>query len=241
MATNNDRVALVTGANRGIGLELCRQLAESGFRTVLSSRDERLGAVAVQHLAADGIEVLYCPMDVTKRFTVERGIDFVLGACGRLDVLVNNAGVLLDESPAPGAVQALETADGTILDSFQVNALGVYRVCRAVFPVMQRQGYGRIVNVTSGAGSLAGMNSRHPAYRISKAAANAVTRIFADLVGDDDIKVNSVAPGWVRTDMGGPDAERDVETGAASVVPLARLPADGPNGGFFKDGEAVDW
>ncbi len=238
---NQNRVALVTGANRGIGLELCRQLAGAGFRTVLSSRDERLGAVAVQHLAADGIEVLYCPMDVTKRFTVDRGIDFVLGACGRLDVLYNNAGALLDEAPAPDKVAVLETTDATLLDSFQVNALGVYRVCRAAFPVMQRQGYGRIVNVTSGAGSLALMTARHPAYRISKAAANAVTRVFADQVGDADIKVNSAAPGWVRTDMGGPDAERDVETAVAGLLPLAQLPADGPNGGFFKDGQAVDW
>ena len=238
---DENRVALVTGANRGIGLELCRQLAAAGFRTVLSSRDERLGAVAVQQLAADGIEVLYCPMDVSKQFAVERGIDFVLGACGRLDVLINNAGVLLDDLPIGGATAALETTDATILESFQVNALGVYRCCRAVFPVMQRQGYGRIVNVTSGAGSLATMTSYRPAYGISKAAANAVTRIFAGLVGEDDIKVNSVAPGWVRTDMGGPNAERDVETGAASVIPLAQLPADGPNGGFFKDGEAMEW
>lgn len=238
---NENRVALVTGANRGIGLELCRQLAGSGFRTVLSSRDERLGAVAVQHLAADGIEVLFCPMDVTKRFAVDRGVDFVLGACGRLDVLINNAGAVLDETPAAGAVAALETTDATLLDSFQVNALGVYRVCRTVFPVMQRQGYGRIVNVTSGAGSLARMTDRHPAYRISKAAANAVTRVFAAAVGEADIKVNSATPGWVRTDMGGPDADRDVATAAAGIVPLAQLPPDGPNGGFFFDGEAVEW
>lgn len=238
---NQNKVALVTGANRGVGLELCRQLAEAGFRTVLSSRDERLGAVAVQQLAADGVEVLYCPMDVTKRFTVDRGVDFVLGACGRLDVLVNNAGALLDETPAPGADQVLETTDATLLDSFQVNALGVYRVCRSAFPVMQRQGYGRIVNVTSGAGSLTRMTARHPAYRISKAAANAVTRVFADLVGDSDIKVNSATPGWVRTDMGGPDADRDVATAAAGIIPLTQLPADGPNGGFFLDGETVDW
>lgn len=238
---NQTRVALVTGANRGIGLELCRQLAGSGFKTVLSSRDERLGAVAVQQLAADGIEVLYCPMDVTKRFTVDRAIDFVLGACGRLDALVNNAGALLDEAPAPGASAVLETTDATLLDSFQVNALGVYRVCRAAFPVMQDQGYGRIVNVTSGAGSLARMTSRHPAYRISKAAANAVTRVFADLVGDADIKVNSATPGWVRTDMGGPDADRDVATAAAGIVPLTQLPGDGPNGEFFFDGQPVEW
>jgi NAD(P)-dependent dehydrogenase (short-subunit alcohol dehydrogenase family) len=238
---NQNRVALVTGANRGIGLELCRQLAEAGFRTVLSSRDERLGAVAVQQLAVDGIEVLYCPMDVTKRFTVDRAMDFLLGACGRLDVLVNNAGALLDEAPAPGEVAALGITDATLLDSFQVNALGVYRVCRAAFPVMQRQGYGRIVNVTSGAGSLTRMTARHPAYRISKAAANAVTRVFADLAGDADIKVNSAAPGWVRTDMGGPDADRDVAAAAASMMPLAQLPADGPNGGFFLDSQTVPW
>ena len=168
-------------------------------------------------------------------------MDFLRGACGRLDVLGNNAGALLDEAPAPGEVAALEITDATLLDSFQVNALGVYRVCRAAFPVMQRQGYGRIVNVTSGAGSLTRMTARHPAYRISKTAANAVTRVFADLVGDADIKVNSAAPGWVRTDMGGPDADRDVATAAASMMPLAQLPADGPNGGFFLDGQTVPW
>ncbi len=238
---NQTRVALVTGANRGIGLESCRQLARSGMRTVLSSRDERLGAVAVQLLAADGIEVIYCPMDVTQRFTVDRAVEFVLGACGRLDVLVNNAGAMLDETPPPGQVQALATTDATLLDSFQVNALGVYRVCRAAFPVMQRQGYGRIVNVTSGVGQLARMTSNFPAYRISKTAANAVTRVFADLVGDDDIKVNSAHPGWVRTDMGGPDADLDVKTAAAGVIKLALLPPDGPNGGFFFDGAKMEW
>ena len=238
---NENRVALVTGANRGIGLEVCRQLAAAGVRTVLTSRDERLGAVAVQLLAADGIEALYCPMDVTKRFTVDRAIDFVIGACGRLDVLINNAGAALDETPAPGQIQALTTTDATLLDSFQVNTLGVYRVCRAAFPVMQRQGYGRIVNVTSGMGQLSTMTARSPAYGISKAAANAVTRVFADLAGDADIKVNSAHPGWVRTDMGGPDADRDVSTAAAGILKLALLPADGPNGGFFFDGVEMEW
>ncbi len=238
---DRSKVALVTGGNRGLGLEICRQLAQAGLRVVLSSRDERLGAVAVQKLAADGIDVLYVNMDVSKSFTVERAVEFVKGACGSLDVLINNAGVSLDPAATGPPDQALQTLDATLFDSFQVNTVGVYRACRAALPDMLAQGYGRIVNVTSKRGQLATMDSRAPAYSISKTAANAVTRIFAGLAGNGDVKVNSAHPGWVRTDMGGPDADLSVEESARGVVWLATLPADGPNGGFFFNRQRIDW
>ncbi len=238
---SENKVALVTGGNRGLGLEICRQLAARDFNVILTSRDERLGAVAVQQLAADGLEVLYCPMNVAKSFTVDRAIEFALGSLGGLDVVVNNAGANLESSPAVGSVQALSCTDAALLDSFQVNALGTYRVCRSAMPVMLGRGYGRIVNVTSRMGQLASMNSSDPAYSISKTAANAVTRIFADLVGEADIKVNSAHPGWVRTDMGGPDADLGIEEAAQSMLWLASLPADGPNGEFFFGGDRIAW
>jgi len=236
---NKGRVAIVTGANRGLGLEVCRQLASQDYRVVLTSRDEAKGAAAVQALASDGLEVLYHQLDVSDDSSIARTVGFVLSALGTIDVVVNNAGIHLDESPE-GDRNALVTSDEILADSVNTNAFGAYRLCRRVVPIMENGGYGRIVNVSSGAGQLWDMEDDHPAYQISKTAMNAVTRIFA-AASHDCVKVNSVCPGWVKTDMGGPSARLEISEGAQTIVWLATADADAPNGGFYRDRQAIDW
>jgi len=220
------RVALVSGANRGIGREVARALAQDdGMVVVGGVRDP--AAKLPQGVAAQ-------PLDVTDPRTIE---DLVLGVQrehGRLDVLVNNAGIY------PGgraATMDMQVADET----WQVNALGAWRLAVATIPLLRNGRSARIVNVSSEAGSLQSMHDFTPAYNVSKAGMNAITRVLADSVRTDRILVNSVCPGWVRTDMGGAGAPRSVNEGAASVLWAARLADDGPTGGFFRDGQPLPW
>jgi NAD(P)-dependent dehydrogenase (short-subunit alcohol dehydrogenase family) len=228
-------IALVTGANRGIGLELVRQLAQRGFTTVLGSRDPEKGRAAAEGLAAGGIQVEARRLDVDDDESVRELAAELDSEHGRLDVLVNNAAILYDtwqhgvDADLDLVHQALET-----------NLLGAWRTTQACLPLLRRSSHGRIVNVSSGSGSLSGMGAGTPAYSVSKAALNALTRILAAELRSDGILVNSVCPGWVATDMGGPGG-RPVGQGAASVMWAVLLPDDGPSGGFFRDGRPVDW
>lgn len=233
------RIALVTGANRGIGLEIVRQLARLGIITVLSARDEAKARVAADKLLSEGIEVGVVPIDVDSDASVEAGLKQVDELFGRLDILVNNAGVMLD-GPSTGATAANVTID-TIASTFNTNVLGPLRLTRGAIPMMQRNGYGRIVNMSSGLGALTDMGGGWPAYRLSKASINVLTRVFAAEIGPGNIKINSMHPGWVQTDMGGPNADRPVDAGAETAVWLATLPDDGPTGGFFKDKKPMAW
>ena len=223
-------LALVTGGNRGIGLEVARQLGHDGMRILLGSRDRLRGEAAAAGLRGEGVDITPLELDVA-----DPGAAAVIGpaieaAGGRLDVLVNNAGVY------PGG-RASQIDFDVVEETWQANAAGAWRVAVAAIPYMQAGA--RIVNVSSGAGSLTTMDGSMPAYNVSKAALNAITRVLAaDLPG---ILVNSVCPGWVRTDMGGAGASRSVEEGAASVLWAARLGPDGPTGGFFRDGNPVPW
>jgi NAD(P)-dependent dehydrogenase (short-subunit alcohol dehydrogenase family) len=231
-------VAIVTGGNRGLGLETCRQLAALGVQVVLASRDHDRGETAAAGLRAAGLPVAAFPLDVTDPLSVDRMVAEVDGRHGRIDILVNNAGVALRPHDDCGTLQVdLET----IRQTLEVNTLAPLRLCQAVVPVMRREGYGRVVNVSSGMGQLDDMESGWPAYRISKAALSAVTRLVAREVSGANILVNAVCPGWVRTDMGGDDAPRSVERGAAGVVWAATLPDRGPSGGFFRDGVRIPW
>lgn len=235
------KIAVVTGANRGLGLETCRQLARLGLTVILTSRDARKGELAAAGLRDSGLAVRYHPLDVTDPQSIRRLAGFVEAEFGRLDVLINNAGVFLDplDSPGPGAASVFRADLDVVRRSMETNVYGPLLLCQALVPLMQ--GYGRIVNLSSGMGQLSDMNGCCPGYRFSKTALNALTRILADELRDTRIKVNSVCPGWVRTDMGGPNAERPVEQGADSIVWLATLPDQGPSGGFFRDRAPIPW
>jgi len=198
-----DRFALVTGGNRGIGLETCRQLAARGVNVILASRDPDRGAAAVEALAREGLTLVQCTLDVTRPEDIELALEFVRSTCGRLDVLVNNAGVYLDEQTS---ILDLSLTDFRL--TMETNFYGPLSLCRAFAPLMRRQRYGRIVNVSSGYGALSEMGAGAPAYSISKAALNALTCVLADELRGGDIKVNAACPGWVHTDMGGPAAPR---------------------------------
>lgn len=234
------RTALVSGANRGIGFEIVRQLARLGVLAVIGARDPQDGAKAAEKLQSEGLEVPVVALDVDREESAAEAVAEVKRLYGRLDILVNNAAILIDE---PGGFNAsfFDLKSDTVRRTMETNLLGPIRLIQAAVPLMREQGYGRIVNVSSIGGQLAEMGSGYPAYRMSKAALNALTRLTASEIGAGDIKINSMCPGWVRTDMGGANADRSVEEGADTAVWLATLPADGPTGGFFRDRKPLAW
>jgi NAD(P)-dependent dehydrogenase (short-subunit alcohol dehydrogenase family) len=221
------RVALVTGGNRGLGLETCRQLVERGLDVVLTSRDETSGRAAAKSVGAR-----WQGLDVSDERSVARAAKEV----GPVDVLVNNAAILLDEDKP-----ILDIDDAAVRATVETNVLGAWRTCRAFVPGMRESGYGRVVNVSSGAGSLGEPETYAPVYSVSKAALNLFTRILALECEGTNVKVNAVCPGWVRTDMGGASAPRSVRQGASGIVWAATLPDDGPTNGFFRDGQPAEW
>jgi len=236
--TNREkRVALVAGANRGLGLETVRQLLTKGLSVVLAGRDAAVLERAHRSLAEhDQLQAMTVQMDVTRVGSIIAAQRALTAQVGPVDVLVNNAAVLLGEND-----DVLSIAADDYGRTFETNLFGMIEVCRAFVPGMARAGYGRVVNVSSGAGQLATMSAYAPAYSMSKAAVNALTRILADTYRGDGVLVNAVDPGWVRTDMGGPSAPRSPQEGADTIVWLATLPDDGPTGGFFRDRRAIEW
>ena len=240
MPASQERIALVSGANRGLGLETSRQLALQGIRVILTSRDTAKGEAALQILQAEGLPVEYQPLDVTDPQGVQRLADTIAARHGQLHILVNNAGVFPD-SQDPGGASVLTAGVDSIKRAFETNTLGPLRLCQALIPLMRERDYGRIVNVASGMGQLAEMNGGYPAYRLSKTALNALTRILAAELAGTGILVNSVCPGWVRTDMGGAGASRSIEEGVDTIVWLATLPDGGPSGLFCRDRQPIPW
>lgn len=232
-------VAVVTGAYRGLGLETARQLAARGWRVVLTARREAEGRAAAEQLAADGADVRFARLDVTAAESIRELRDQLQRDFGRIDALVNNAGIFPDPGPGQPGSSIFDAELETIRSAFETNTLAALRLCQQLIPLMA--GRGCVVNVSSGMGQLSDMNGCCPGYRLSKTALNAVTRIFADELQGTDIRTNSVCPGWVRTDMGGPNATLSLEEGARGIVWAATLPADGPTGGFFRHGEPIPW
>ena len=227
------RTALVTGGNRGIGFEVCRRLAGAGLAVLLGSRDAGRGDEASARLREEGLDVRAERIDVGDAASVAGCADRLAAAGIAVDVLVNNAAVY----PTRGV---LDLDDATLEETFAVNLLGPWRTCRAFVPGMVARGHGRVVNVSSGDGSVADGIPGPGAYAVSKAALNALTRKLAATVRGD-VKVNAACPGWVRTEMGGGAAPRSPARGADTIAWLATLPVDGPTGGFFRDRAPIPW
>ena len=228
-------VALVSGANRGIGLEIARQLASLGHRVLVGSRDLAAGEREAGRIEEEGGSASAVELDVARPESVDRLAATVGGDPGRLDVLVNNAGAF--GSPAGVADTDLAEAHEVL----ETNLFGAWRLTQALLPLLRSSPQARIVNVSSGGGQLAEMGGGRAAYRVSKTALNALTRVFAADEAGSAILVNSLCPGWVRTRMGGESATRSVEEGADTAVWLATLPEDGPSGGFFRNREPIPW
>jgi NAD(P)-dependent dehydrogenase (short-subunit alcohol dehydrogenase family) len=236
MTVETQRIALVTGASRGIGLKVCRQLGALGIRTLLTARSEEKGRAAADALAAEGLPITFLRLDVTDEERLQWVAEHVTRELGRLDILVNNAAIALDRKQ-PGLQIGMDAVRSTI----ETNVYGPLRLMQLFVPLMRKHDYGRIVNVSSGLGSLSRMTAGKLAYRMSKASLNAMTRVLADELSDTNILVNAVTPGWVRTHLGGIRAERSADEGAEGIVWLATLPDDGPRGKFFKDRTEFPW
>jgi NAD(P)-dependent dehydrogenase (short-subunit alcohol dehydrogenase family) len=229
----NGRIALVSGGNRGIGLEVCRQLAEGGYTVVVGSRDEERGRAAAEGLEGEAIPH---QLDVSDAGSVDRMAAFLEDEFGQLDILVNNAAISNDDGQ-----RGVDADLDRVKEALEANLFGAWRLCETAVPLMRRHGYGRIVNVSTGLASLEDMGGGSPGYRVSKTALNALTRILASELRGSGILVNAVNPGWVQTDMGGSGATRPVEEGAEALVWAATLPNNGPTGGFFRDRQPVPW
>ncbi|WP_300057403.1 SDR family NAD(P)-dependent oxidoreductase [uncultured Roseobacter sp.] len=228
----NSRTALVTGGNRGIGFAICKLLAAQGHTVLLAARDPKRGEEAAQAISPNVRPVV---LDIANGDT-EQTIALIEEVHGPIDILVNNAGVHYDTG------QSALSPDWEIVDeALSVNLLGAWHASVGVASGMRKRGWGRIVNVSSGAGAMTDMGAGTPAYSISKAALNALTiKLAAELRGTG-VLVNAVCPGWVRTDMGGMAASRTPEEGADGIVWAATLPDDGPSGGFFRDRTRIPW
>jgi len=227
-------VAVVTGGNRGVGREICRQLALLGYGVVLCSRDLRKGELAAKELDPEGERIVACQLEVDSTPSVEAMAEWVKGRFGRTDVLVNNA-----STPFDRWATASNADLGTVAEALDVNLFGAWRVIHVLLPMLRASSRPRIVNVSSEGGSIAVMTGGSPAYGVSKAALNALTRLLAAEVARDGILVNAVCPGWVANEAhpGG----RTVAQAAASVIWAVTLPNGGPTGTFTRDGQPYPW
>jgi NAD(P)-dependent dehydrogenase (short-subunit alcohol dehydrogenase family) len=237
-------VSLITGANKGIGYEIARQLGKLGHCVLVGARDKKRGQTATDQLKATGVDAHLIILDVAYQPSVERARMLIDQDYGRLDVLVNNAGIIHDRSLKPS-----NTPIDTIREVFDANFFGLIAITQAMLPLLSKSAAGRIVNMSSGLGSLALQSDWNGpfadfkllGYDTSKTAVNSATIHFAHELRDTPIKVNAVSPGWVKTDMGGAEAPGTAEEGADTPVWLATLPADGPTGGFFQDRKPLPW
>lgn len=238
------RIALVTGANKGIGFETARQLANKGITVLLGARNEQRGKEAAAKLKGEGLDVQFLHLDVNDATTHDAARKFIEDNFGRLDILVNNAGIALDTAQKPSEVDTQ-----TLRKTFDTNFFGAISVTQALLPLIRKSDAGRIVNVSSGLGSLTqhsdpgweGYEVKLLAYNASKTALNAFTVMLAHELKDTAVKVNSADPGYTATDLNDHRGYRTVEQGASVIIQLATLPADGATGGYFNDQGVVPW
>ena len=227
--------ALVTGANKGIGLEVARQLGSMGFHVFLGARNSENGQKATQALRKTGAMATFVSLDVSDPESIRNAVHLVSAAADHLDVLVNNAGIILE-----GDSSITQLDPETVTKTFQTNTLGPLLVTQAFLPLLSKSNTPRVINVSSGGGQLAdGMDTWAPAYCLSKTALNAVTCLFAAAL--PNFSINSVCPGWVRTDMGGPNATRSLEEGADTIVWLATEAPANLTAKFLRDRKAIAW
>jgi NAD(P)-dependent dehydrogenase (short-subunit alcohol dehydrogenase family) len=233
------KLAVVTGANRGLGFEVSRQLANNGYHVILTSRDKATAQKAAETLQNEGLSITFHLLDVTSDESCQKLADFIQKEFGKLDVLINNAGIFLDSRYQGNRI--FDTQIEILQETLETNVYGVFRVTKALFPLMKVQNYGRIINVSSGMGQLTHMEGGYTGYRLSKTALNALTRILANELQINNILVNSVCPGWVKTDMGGSAAPRTPEEGVDTLVWLATLADGSPTGNFFPHRQPIAW
>ncbi len=240
------KIALVTGANKGIGLETARQLAQKGMTVLLGARDARKGQEAVAQLQGEGLEVQLLEIDVSDEASVARAAKKVESDFGRLDILVNNAGVMLDDETKKASEQTMETWRRT----FDTNLFGLVATTNAFLPLLRKSDAGRIVNLSSILGSITHHatpgspvydSKGYTCYNVSKTAVNAYTVQLAYELKGTKIKVNAAHPGWVKTEMGGKGASMEIPDGAKTSVALATIGEDGPNGAYLHEGEPLPW
>ncbi|PQV65304.1 NAD(P)-dependent dehydrogenase, short-chain alcohol dehydrogenase family [Abditibacterium utsteinense] len=228
------KTALITGANKGIGFAAAQILAQQGFTVFIGARDAQRGEDAVQNLTGKGLEARFVALDVADDASVASALKTIENEFDALDVLVNNAGINID-----GQRGLLEVTADEYRHTFETNVLGVLRVSQAFWPLLQKSDSPRVINVSSGLGRLFDMTNESPAYSVSKTAVNALTRQFAGL-GQEKVSVNSICPGWVRTDMGGEGTTRTPEEGAAIIVKLATM-ENPPTGKYLNDAGEIGW
>ncbi len=232
----NQRVAFITGANRGLGKETAIALARKGWHVFIGARNKQTGQELADSLTEEGHKASFTQIDISNLESIEQAAKSVSTEVDRLDVLINNAGVLIEPESS-----ILETSIEALTDSFRINAIGPALVSTAFVDLLKQGDNARIVNVSSGAGQLCEVQSWAPAYSISKTALNAVTRQFASALGPYSISVNCACPGWCRTDMGGPNASRSAEEGVDTIVWLAAEAPQELSGMFFQDRAEIPW
>lgn len=235
------KVAVVTGANRGLGHALTKALAEDEYKVFMVGRNKIEIDNASAKLQEAGLNVEGFEADVSKGRHITALSSYVQSQFDHLDLLINNAGVILEPGGLDSQVTCFTVNPDIVEEAYSINTVGALRLVQAFYDLLKKGRQPRIVNVSSGMGTLSNMEGGWPAYRMSKAAMNALTGILAVEFEGTRIKVNSVCPGWVKTDMGGPNAERSIEKGIEGILWAAKLPADGPSGGFFRDGKPIDW
>lgn len=231
----SQRVVVITGGNRGIGLALVKNFSDLGFTTVLACRDPAQVLLATDDVLNSNIIVM--KLDLSNTQSISDFFQNLIEKFSRIDILINNASIFLDKNST-----FLTISEEILLETLNVNLLGAWRLCRLAAYIMVNQKYGRIVNISSGWGSLSNMEGNAVAYRLSKVGLNALTRFMSsELAPLGDIKVNSICPGWVKTNMGGENAIITPEEAALHIVKLATLNKDGPTGKFFRDGNEIAW
>jgi len=238
MAEAAQKIAIVTGANRGIGLEITRQLAEQGIHVIGTARDEAQGNAMVDVMTESGLSVSTFPLEVSDHAQCEALVKHVLDDYGRIDILVNNAGIAIDQW-----VSGFDVDLDVVRNTLEVNVLGLLDLIQLVIPTMKSQGSGRIVNLSTELASLTATQMGSTiAYRLSKSAVNTITRLLAlELKDFPDILVNAAAPGWCQTELGGEGADRTAAEGADTPIWLATLESGGPTGGFYRDRKEFPW